>query len=102
MVKNRRIDAAFGFPVEVKYAGLEDDLIALRVAHMPPLTPVFFGVPKNHWGQTLISKINAILVAKKAQGVFSSYYEYWLADLEKTYYQTLVQAYHDEKMGEAP
>jgi len=102
MVKIRRIDTAFGFPVEIKYASLKADLETLRVAKMVPYIPVFFGVPKNDWGQTLISKLNVILKKKGTLTEFKNYYEYWLNEIDKTYYQKLVQEYYADKIGETP
>ncbi len=83
MVKNGRIDSAFGFPVEVKYADLGADLIALRVAKMVRFIPVYFGVPKNDWGQNLVGKLNSILKAEGTLAEFNSYYEFWLDETDK-------------------
>ena len=65
MVSAGRIDAAFGFPVELSYLskkmGLGDELIVLPVRQMVPYSPVYFAAPKNQWGRDIIEKINRIL-----------------------------------------
>ena len=93
-----RIDAAFGFPVEVQYLskkmGLRNDLVVLPIQNMVPYSPVYFAAPKNTWGRKIIARINRILNRDGVIGKFNAYYEYWLDDGNKRYYQTLKEAHY--------
>lgn len=94
MLQTKRIDAVFGFPVEVKYFGLENELETLRVSKMVPCIPVYFGVPKNEWGNALTDRLNVILNKEGTLAEFAGYYEYWLDKDSKTYYRQLVEEYY--------
>lgn len=94
MLQAKRIDAVFGFPVEVKYFGLEKDLETLRVSRMVPSIPVYFGVPKNEWGKELADRLNVILKKKGTLAEFAGYYEQWLDKSSRSYYRQLVNDYY--------
>jgi uncharacterized protein (TIGR02285 family) len=94
MLHTKRIDAVFGFPVEVKYFGLENELETLRVSKMVPCIPVYFGVPKNEWGKELTDRLNEILKKEGTLAEFAGYYEYWLDENGKTYYRQLIKEYY--------
>lgn len=88
MLQRRRVDATFGFPVEIKYAGLNKDLIFYRVAGMPPLSPVYFGAPQNKFGYSMVRQLNEMLEQTNATSTFASYYAYWLdQELVGEYYK---------------
>lgn len=87
MLANNRIDAAFIYPIEVKYAGFESEIEVLRISRMKPYAPSYIAVPKNKWGQILIDRIDRIMKEKGVKTMFYSYYEYWLSETDKTYYR---------------
>ncbi|WP_421899129.1 transporter substrate-binding domain-containing protein [Maridesulfovibrio sp.] len=88
MLKRRRVDATFGFPVEIKYAGLNKDLIFYRVSGMPPLSPVYFGAPQNKFGYSMVRRLNRMLKETNATNIFATYYTYWLdEELIDDYYK---------------
>ncbi|NDV23903.1 transporter substrate-binding domain-containing protein [Desulfovibrio sp. JC022] len=88
MLKRKRVDAAFGFPVEIKYARLNKELVFCKVADMPPITPVYFGAPQNKFGYSMVRKINKLLEQTNATDIFASYYTYWLdEELIEEYYK---------------
>ena len=93
MLSSKRINAAFGFPVEVKYLskrlGLPNDLIVLPVVNMVPYTPVYFAAPKNKWGKAIIVKINRILHQPGTIDRFNQYYESWLDEEYLSYYRKI-------------
>lgn len=93
MVLSNRVDAAIGFPVEVKFAGMEGMLKYLPVARMGVLTPVYFGAPKNAFGIEIVNKLNNILDEQGTADQFSEYYKYWLDDELKVSYEELRQKY---------
>jgi uncharacterized protein (TIGR02285 family) len=99
MLQAKRMDAVFGFPVEIKYFGFEEKLEVLRVSKMVPYIPVYFGVPKNEWGQRLLDGLNAILKSKGTLTEFAGYYEYWLDEKSKIYYRQLIKKYYDGNPG---
>jgi len=95
MLEAKRVHAVFGFPVEIKFAGLENELESLHVAKMVPYIPVYFGVPKDEWGQKIIKKLNAIVHDGKVLAEFSGYYEQWLSDEDRQYHKKLTKEYYD-------
>jgi len=97
MLLKNRFDATFGYPIEIKYAGFDSELEVLRIAKMTPYIPSYLAVTKNEWGQTLINKINAIMENNDALAEFYSYYEYWLSETDKTYYQKYLKEYAEKK-----
>ncbi|MDJ0782607.1 MAG: transporter substrate-binding domain-containing protein [Desulfosarcinaceae bacterium] len=94
MVRIKRYDAAFGFPVEIKYGGLERDLRFLRVSGMVPFIPVFFGTPKNQWGISLMGKFNAILRQEGVLERFAQFYSAWLDEETRPFYDQLRHTYY--------
>ena len=94
MLKNGRIDATFGFPVEIKYAGLEQELTFMPVSGMPAYIPVFFGAPKNPWGKSIINKLNMVLSKQGILDLFASYYRCWLEDNTIQHYEHLRNSYY--------
>ena len=97
MVANQRVDAALGFPVEIKYFGYDKDLAFLHVSQMNPYTPVFFGAPRNTFGVNLIKALNRILDDKKNRDQFAHYYMYWLDEDMKAEYEQLRLDYYNKK-----
>lgn len=96
MVARNRIDAAFGFPVEIKYGGLGDQLEFLRISKMTLYIPVFFGVAKNEWGLHKINQLNSILEKQGILETFAQYYKDWLGEDIKPYYEKLRHSYYDK------
>jgi uncharacterized protein (TIGR02285 family) len=94
MVQSKRIDAAFGFPVEVKYAGMDKELQFFHISGMPPYIPVFFGAPKSQWGRLAINRLNAILAEKGMLELFAGYYRDWLDEELVPLYEQLRIAYY--------
>lgn len=97
MLRAKRFDAAFGFPVEIKYGGLEEDLRFLRVSKMVSFIPVFFGVPKNEWGVALVDKLNLILHEPGTLERFTEFYRYWLDEEIRPHYDKLRQNYYQQR-----
>ena len=101
MLRSRRINAAFGFPVEVKYLskrlGLANNLIVLPVSNMVPYTPVYFAASKNKWGEAVITKINRILHQPGTIAKFNLYYESWLDEEYLPYYRKIKADHYDKK-----
>lgn len=99
MVEIKRLDATFGFPVEIQYGGFGDNLEFLHVDKMTSYIPVFFGAPKNDWGRHKINLLNSIIEKKGILDIFAHYYMDWLSEDIKLYYEKLRHAYYD-KMDE--
>ena len=101
MLNSKRINAAFGFPVEVKYlskrSGLPNNLIVLPVADMVPYTPVYFAAPKDKWGEAIISRINRILHQPGTIAKFNQYYESWLDEEYLPYYRKIKEEHYDKR-----
>ncbi len=101
MLRSKRINAAFGFPVEVKYlskrSGLQLNLTVLPVADMAPYAPVFFAAPRNKWGEVIISKINQILHQAGTIAKFNQYYESWLDEAYLPYYRKIKADHYDKR-----
>lgn len=97
MVANKRVDAAFGFPVEIKYYRFDNALGFLHVSKMNSFTPVFFGAPKNTFGAELVDMLNFILDDKKIRDQFAQYYMYWLDDEMKPDYEKFRQIYYNQR-----
>lgn len=97
MVANKRVDAALGFPVEIKFYGFDRDLGFLHVSKMNSFTPVFFGAPKNTFGVELVEMLNRILDEKKIRDQFAQYYMYWLDEEMKSDYEQLRQNYYKNR-----
>jgi len=94
MVANKRLDAAFGFPVEIKYLGLNDSLSFLPISKMDNLIPVYFGTSKSDFGTVLVDKINCILAKKETLDKFSQYYMDWLDKNMLVTYRKLIKDYY--------
>ncbi|MFT5699008.1 MAG: hypothetical protein ACI8ZB_001864 [Desulforhopalus sp.] len=93
MVQANRVDAAIGFPVEVKYAGMQGMLEYLSVSQMDVLTAVYFGAAKNTFGREIVDRLNAILDERAITDQFSQYYMYWLDDALKADYEKVSREY---------
>jgi len=89
MLHKGRIDAAFGYPVEIKYAGYADSMISLRVSGAPTCLASYLGAPKNRWGRDLMKKINTIIADQSSLKTYIKYYEYWLDEGDRRHYQKI-------------
>ena len=94
MVVHKRVDAALGFPVEIKFAGFEQELDFLHVSKMPTMTPVFFGAAKNEFGIETINILNTILADDDIINKFGEFYKYWLSEDKKTEYDIIRSRYY--------
>ncbi|MDC7223692.1 MAG: transporter substrate-binding domain-containing protein [Spirochaetales bacterium] len=80
MVEERRIDGALGFPVEIKYVGLEEELGFFPVSGMVNLIPIYFGAPRTPEGREIIALLNQITEEDQWAEQFTEYYTYWLEE----------------------
>jgi uncharacterized protein (TIGR02285 family) len=94
MVANKRLDAAFGFPVEIKYLGFNDNLSFLPVSKMVTFIPVYFGASKNKFGIDLIERLDCLMNDKKVIDKFAQYYMAWLDKELIDNYKHLKQDYY--------
>jgi uncharacterized protein (TIGR02285 family) len=99
MVLNKRVDAALGFPVEIKYAGYDQKLSFFHVSEMTTITPVFFGLPKSKFGIQVTNRLNSVLSKKENLDQFAQYYMYWLSEDLKPEYEQIRQAYYQKLTG---
>jgi uncharacterized protein (TIGR02285 family) len=93
MVVQKRIDGAFGFPVEIKYIGLEEELGFFPVSQMVDLIPVYFGAPMTPEGAQIIETLNRILDDEKWRERFTDYYIYWLNEEWIPEYKQLIKQF---------
>ena len=98
MLGAERVDAAFGFPVEVQYfsdiLGLDYNFTTLTIHNTPLFSPVYFAAPSDKWGREIIDKINTIINREGVIERFNNYYEYWLDDKSKEHYKKLKEKYY--------
>lgn len=99
MLNAGRLDAIFGFPVEVVFTAKEcglkiEDLNIFPLSGMELYTPVYIGAPKNGWGKEIINKINKILNKQETIREYSEYYEYWLDSPTRNLYKEYVEGYY--------
>lgn len=94
MVCQKRIDAALGFPIEIKYAGMDKELGFFSVSEMAALTPVYFGTSKSPDGIRLMEELDIILEDERWQERFAQYYKYWLDDEMNDDYDILRRNYY--------
>ena len=91
MVARERVDAALGFPVEIKYVGLEKELGFFPVSGMVELIPVYFGASMTQKGSQIIEILDSLLEDRKWQDQFKHYYMYWLDDELIPEYESLLK-----------
>ena len=102
MLRAGRIDAMLGFPVEMKFvaqkAGFNyNNFEVLPVKGMVPYSSVYFGAPKNEWGQRVIDQLNILLMKDDRIARYVKFYENWLNDNDKKRYKEVLKLFYLDK-----
>lgn len=100
MLKRKRIDFTFGYPIETMYLATKLEIDGLfeviPVFNMETLYPVYITTPKTAWGEAVLNNIEAVYSNPKTIIHFSSFYQAWLDESTKIRYQQQVNDYYKQ------
>ena len=101
MMNSGRIDYVIGYPMEGQYyaklIGGHLDIVSIPVEGMPDYLLGYIGFPKNEWGRSVMSKVNAVLMKNRSTPAYRAAYEFWLDENSINRYRKYAEEVFDAK-----